>query len=107
MKNLKNERWKVVPSNSKSEYKIIGTVPCMKFKIATVPYMPGETVSDETGEKLKDEAYAHACLIAGAPELLEALQTLLNSLNSYDENDLDAIVLAKAAIKKATINKDF
>jgi len=49
-----------------------------------------------------DEWEANAKLIAAAPELLDALENLLVSLNSYDEKDLDAINQAKEAIKKAT-----
>lgn len=49
----------------------------------------------------KERAIANAKLIAAAPDLLEALEYLLDSLNSYDENNLDAIKQARAAINKA------
>lgn len=49
----------------------------------------------------KPTSYANSSLIAAAPELLDALQYLLESLNSYDENDPLAIQQAKSAINKA------
>jgi hypothetical protein len=47
------------------------------------------------------EAKANARLIAAAPELLAALQTLMGSIEGLQEN-LDAAKAARAAIAKAT-----
>ena len=57
---------------------------------------------DSHGKSIPDiEGLANAKLWAAAPDLYEALEELLNSLNSYDENDIDAINKAKSALSKA------
>jgi hypothetical protein len=57
-----------------------------------------------------DEAEANAKLMEAAPKLLKALQALLSVApdvpstwdSSFDKSLRDAIVISKAAIKKAT-----
>ncbi|WP_211837982.1 hypothetical protein [Proteus terrae] len=65
----------------------------------------GSQITYDDGIHSKDGvAYANACLIAAAPELLEALVELTESAKQYIDGlgDLsDAIDTAKAAIAKA------
>ena len=55
------------------------------------------------GRAFKDEAEYNAKLIAAAPELLDALRTLVNGCLSDSESDkVVSLRKAKEAIKKAT-----
>lgn len=65
-------------------------------------------IVDFVGGENIQEAEANARLIAAAPELLEALEQCLTRINpkSKDTWDLKAIHVAKAAIAKATGEKE-
>lgn len=55
---------KVVHSESKSAYNVVGTSLGGKYKIARVPYLVEKHLSDEWNNKEKDEAKLHAEFIS-------------------------------------------
>ena len=76
-------KWKVVHSESKTAFNVVGTVLGGKHKIARCPYVeyagyPKASQAD------KNESEANAKLIAHAPELLDALQHTLEVLYECD-----------------------
>ena len=56
---------------------------------------------DEGEYKEDGVAYANACLIASAPELLEQLIRLRNKIASYKPDDDDNLDIVDAVIEKA------
>jgi len=58
-------------------------------------------VAQTPGRLLDTEDEANARLIAAAPDLLEALEQVVNLLD-YDDDSLGARMVARAAILKAT-----
>lgn len=73
--------WQVKHSESKPAFNVIGTALGGKYKIARCPYVVTGNEKD-IDDRLVKEAEANARLIASAPELLEALCSLQNSLVS-------------------------
>jgi len=103
-KGTKGE-WKFndVSMSGKPHYNVIGTALGGKFKIANVPWVDGDKVDMQ-------EALANAKLIAAAPELLEALQTIIGynrqeAEDKYGDPDKAeswaCVRTARAAITKA------
>lgn len=92
--------WDVKHSESKPAFNVIGTALGGKYKIARCPYVvlqQGES-RDILNDRECKEAEANAKLIAAAPEMLEALQVVMN-----DDIEWDAVEkMVKEAIKKAT-----
>lgn len=99
--------WKVQHSQSKTAYNVVGTVLGGKYKVARCPYIKDETLSDAFNQREEQEAKADARLIAAAPELLEALQALMEGVRQLPPLSAIAGVLesqykqAQAAISKA------
>jgi hypothetical protein len=81
-----------------------GLVAAIRIKAegATIAYVAGDdTVEDVKGriwERVSDEASANARLVAAAPDLLDALRTMLTYATKADSK---AVAKARAAIAKA------
>lgn len=106
-KGTKGE-WKMARSQSgKHNINIIGTVLGGKYKVARVPYEVGDITNDEYMQKLNErweqEAIYDAHLIAAAPDLLSALQLLLQGWNDPDINHdvTESFNIAQSAVAKA------
>ena len=109
---------------TKGEWKIKRGFGCYEFSIGTLPYSPIKGYG-------MDESLSNATLIAAAPELLEALQTVTRQYNDLldslygknigvvgwhlngdhepfdtfiDDNDEGGLELAEKAINKALNN---
>ena len=59
-----NIKTRVVHSQSKSAYNVVGTNPGAKFKIARVPYFELKTDDPFVNDFNKDEAFLHAEFIS-------------------------------------------
>jgi hypothetical protein len=64
-KRMKNIKTKVVHSQSKTAWNIIGTIPGGKYKIARIPYLIIDD-SEIFNTKAKNEALEHAQFISNA-----------------------------------------
>lgn len=89
-------QWEVFPEEDDKPYiRIRGTCPGGRYKVANVP-KPSDEGHD--GWALH-EARADAHLIAAAPDMLDALEGLLNALPSATTHP--AIAQARRALAKA------
>lgn len=95
-------KWRVVHSESKPAFNVIGTVPGMKYKIARCPYHIYEGQSDLMADREKEEAEANAKLISCAPEMLEALQWFVDRCDNAEVRSTRTYNRFKEIIKKAT-----
>ena len=70
------------------------------------PHFQGQIASESTGATVaisySDEDGANARLIAAAPELLDALQNLLDACEHWEDQNDPVLSSARAAIVKAT-----
>lgn len=75
---------------------------CSGYKGFVIAEVTGDRIAHFIGNK--QEAEANAKLIATAPELLDASQSVLESLNQmiYDDMIGGMMMVLKSAIKKAT-----
>lgn len=77
-------------------------------RFATLTNVPQKYENETWNPMPRKEVEANACLIAAAPELLEALELLLNGAQAAVKNGLvnpqinGGIIKARAAIAKAT-----
>lgn len=84
--------------SGKSNYNIIGTALGGKYKIARVPFV---------SEYDKDETLYNATLIASAPELLEALQKVLDNFSKYmNSGDEEVYWSGVSSVNKALGNNE-
>lgn len=100
-------QWKIKHSLSNYSFNIVGSVFGGKYKIARIPYPYDNNFPKELNEREKLEAEANAKLIAAAPELLEALQSIATGeISGNTKNYKDTVFIMKQiaieAIKKAT-----
>lgn len=100
--------WQLAARVDGSRYSIGKTIPCInglsaRFEIAAV-YPPDDAEMGYTDDFLNPcTAEANARLIAASPMLLEALQNLLRSYDTFDPDDwINAEAKARAAITLAT-----
>lgn len=95
--------WKMagLSESGKDHVKVTGTQLGGVFKIAHIPFLRINDMPDITAGNIK-EATANAKLIAASPDLLEALEGLLDwcKENRFDGNV--QIYKAQGAILKAT-----
>lgn len=93
--------WQVIPCDFYAKgggtvqgFTIISAYPCVNL----CSLVPGENT-----DRITPAAYSNAVLMAAAPELLEALEQAITRIpaNSKDTWDIKALLVARAAIKKA------
>lgn len=88
-KGTKGE-WKVKHSESKSSWNVIGTVIGLRYKIARCPYMVTNNLKN-INERERKEQEANAKLIAAAPDLLEALQSVKSVIDNSEHWWIDSL----------------
>jgi hypothetical protein len=77
--------------------------PSVEFSVVVIGY-PQHDAGDDAGVhgRTPEEKMANACLIAAAPELLEALEMMVLDFSDYPASErFHAFDLARAAIAKA------
>lgn len=105
---MKNKRhtpgpWRILPEECDRPYiRVRGTMCGGRFKVANVL----TPVYEGVPEREADETRANACLIAAAPEMLEALVYLLRVTDPYRtggmQHQREAFSISVAIIEKAT-----
>jgi hypothetical protein len=76
--------WKVKHSESKDAWNIIGTTLGSRYKIARLPYFKYPDLGHDFNDREKREQRLNAQLISCAPEMLEMLQDIANTLENGD-----------------------
>lgn len=97
--------WTLLPEEADKDYlRIRGTRLGGRYKVANVHHIRFEGVHAVVRERDDAETLANASLIAAAPELLVALQTIFNDVKqgAIPNADDEWWGLARAAIAKAT-----
>jgi hypothetical protein len=89
--------WKVVHSESKPAFNVVGAIWGGKYKIARCPYVPNMPEPDYS-----DEALANARLISAAPELLQACIDFVRKVDAGQAKSTNSYNQMQAAIFKAT-----
>lgn len=97
---------KVVHSKTKPAYNVIGTTLGSKFKIARIPYLVDENLSEDWNNREMDEAKAHAEFISRCFNESERICSVLYGDNTLQQK-WKAISVAMAEIPEDSQNRYF